>query len=88
MLRLAARRLWPVQPQPAQVFDDGGLEFRPGPRLVDILDAQQETAAGLARHPRIEEGGEGVAQMQPAVGARCETENGLLRHGDPACLLP
>src|SRR5262245_35558873 len=75
MLGLAAHRLLPGEPEPGQIFIDRPLEFRAAPALVDILDAEQKAASGLARRPISGEGGEGMAQMQAPRGAGCEAGN-------------
>ena len=85
MLALAPHRLFPGDAEPRQVLVDRLLVFRPAARGVDILDAQQEPAAGRARHVEIEQRGERMAEMQIAVRARREAEDGTghaRTHGD------
>ena len=77
---LAPHRLFPRDAEPGEVFVDRRLEFRPAARRVDVLDAQQEAPAHLARHLEIDQRRERVTEMQVAVGRRRETENGLF-HG-------
>lgn len=64
MLRLPPDRLGPGQAEPAQIVEIAGLEFRLAARDVDILDPQQEAAAGTLRGLRREERGIGMAEMQ------------------------
>ena len=54
---------------------DRGLEFPPAPRGVDILDAKQQSSAGLASQVEIQQCRIGVAEMKIAVGARRKSEN-------------
>ena len=75
MVGLAAHRLLPVQPEPAQVFVDLCLVFGPAAGGIDILDAEQEAAAGLAGHVVVQHRRERVAEMELAVRARGEAEN-------------
>src|SRR6516164_8410157 len=76
MRALAAHGLLPSDAEPRQVFIDRGFVLRPAARRVDVLDAQQEPAAGRARHLEIDERGERMADMQVAVRARSEAEDG------------
>ena len=55
---------------------DGGLEFRPASRGVDILDPQQEFSSGLTRQVEIQQRRISVAEMKVAVRARRKSENG------------
>ena len=80
MLGLPPHRVLPVQPEPRQILIDRRLELGPASRRVDVLHAEQEPAAGPARHVEVHQRRERMAEMQVAVRARCETENGL-RHG-------
>ncbi len=82
MLRLAAHRALPRQPEPFEVLEDRRLEFRPAARRVDILDAQQNSAAASSRRVTVDERRERVAKMQIAVRARRETKDRARR--DPA----
>ena len=52
------------------------FEFAAAARGVDILDAQQQAAAGFARQVKVQQRRIGMAQMKKAVRARRETENG------------
>ena len=47
---------------------------------VDVLDAQEEAPAEPARHLEAGQRRERVAEMQGAVGARREAEDGRLWH--------
>src|SRR5499427_3342103 len=76
MRALAAHGLLPCDAEPRQVFIDRRFVLRPAARRVDILDAQQEPAAGRARHLEIDERRERMADMQIAVRARREAEDG------------
>ena len=51
---------------------------------VDVLDAQQEPAAGLRGHPLVEQRRIGMAEMQVAIRARREAEDGPV-HRRAAC---
>ena len=77
MLRLPADRLLPGKPQPGEVGPDARLVFRPAARPVDVLDPQQEAASGFPAKLVVDERRIGVAEMELAVRARCEAENGL-----------
>ena len=66
MIALAARRLFPVQPQPGEIFQNGGFVFRFAAGEVDILDPQQEPSARGVRCAPRQKSGKGVAQMQMA----------------------
>ncbi len=79
MLRLPAHRFLPRQPQPFQVFDDGGLELGPGTARVDVLDAQQQPAPRLFSLGVGEQRRVGVAQVQVTGGAGGEAGDGV--HG-------
>ena len=48
MFRLPPYRLLPGDAEPAEILIDRGLELRPAPDGVDILDAQQQPAAAPA----------------------------------------
>ncbi len=74
MLRLAADRNLPADPEPVEVFVNRLLEFRPAAVEVDVLDAQQHAPAGRPRHVEIEQGGIGVAKMQKTVRGGREAE--------------
>src|SRR5260370_41719635 len=77
MLRLPPHRSFPGDAEPGEVFIDCGLELRPAAGRVDILDAQQEPAAGVARQIEIQQRRISVAEMQIAVRARRKAEDGL-----------
>src|SRR5579863_5501033 len=49
MLRLLAHLAVPIDAEPSEVFEDRFGEFGLAARPVDVLDAQKEFAAGLAR---------------------------------------
>ena len=49
MFRLPARRFLPFDAEPGEVFINAALEFRRGPRRVDILDPKQQAAARFVR---------------------------------------
>src|SRR5215467_4024496 len=87
MRALTAHRLLPGDAEPRQVFIDRRFVLRPAARRVDVLDAQQEPATGRARHLEIDERGERMAEMQMAIRARREAEDGSIhaRAGGP-CL--
>ena len=90
MLGLPPHRLLPFEAEPGEVFVDRRLELRPAARRVDVLDAQQQPAAGRARHVEVQQRRQRMAEMQMAVRARREAENGLpvtLGHGPGTILL-
>ena len=64
MLRLAAHRKLPAQPQPGQIVFDGGTIFRAAAGAIDIFDAQQKAPAVCFRRPFRIERRKCVAQMQ------------------------
>ena len=68
MLGLAPDRLLPGEAKPGQVLQDRRLIGRPATGGVDILDAQDEAAAGLAGGLVGGEGREGVPAVQMARG--------------------
>jgi hypothetical protein len=76
MIGLPAHRRFPLKTQPGQVFIDRRLELGPAARGVDVLDAQDEAPAYVARRFRRCQGGQGVAAVQPAAGRRRETGGG------------
>src|SRR6266404_7450534 len=76
MLRLPPHRGFPCDAEPGEVFMDGGLEFRLAAGQVDVLDAQQQAAAGLTRQVKIQQRRKGVAEMQITVRARRKAEDG------------
>ena len=57
------------------------LELRSAAGEVDVLDPQEEAAAEPAGEVLVQEGRIGVAEMEPAVGARGEAENRLQSRG-------
>ena len=83
MLRLPPHRRFPGYPEPGEVFVDRRLEFRPAPGRVDVLDPQQEPAAGPARQIEIQQRRIGVTEMEVAVRAWCKSENGWRHHAGP-----
>ena len=66
-----------------QVLEDRRGEFRFASGHVDVFDAQQEPAAQRFGPMRREQRRIGVAQMQQAIGARGEAEDGF-QHGEAA----
>jgi hypothetical protein len=73
MLRLAANRALPVKAQPGQIAQHGVFKGGAATGGVDVLQAQQEAAAGVARRCECGEGGEGVAAVGRPAGRRGET---------------
>src|SRR5262249_54014041 len=69
-------RLLPGDAEPGEVLVDRLLVFAPAARGVDVLDAQQKPPTGGARHVEIDQRRQRVPQMQVAVGARREAEDG------------
>ena len=63
MVRLAADRSFPIEPEPCEIFLNGSLEFGGAACRIDILYAQQETAVDLCRHVMIEDGGKRMAEV-------------------------
>ena len=76
MLGLPAHRRLPPEPEPGEILVDGGLEFGAAAGEVDVFDAQQEAARMGPRQRLVEQRREGVPEMQEAVGARREAEDG------------
>ena len=76
MFGLPPHRGFPCDTEPGEVFINRGLEFRLATGGVDILDAQQEPAAGLTGQLKIQQRRISVAEMQMAVRARREAEDG------------
>src|SRR5262245_66316352 len=69
MRALAAHGLLPGDAEPRQVFIDRRFVLRPAARRVDILDAQQEPAAGRARPLQTDERREGLPSLPLALRA-------------------
>ena len=63
MRALAPHRLLPGDAEPREILIDRPLVLWPAPYRVDVLDAQQELAAVMAREQPVEEGGAGAAAM-------------------------
>jgi len=76
ILRLPAYRGFPGDAEPSQILINRVLKLRLASGRVDILDAQQEPAAGQARQIEIQECRKGMAEMQIAIGAWGKAENG------------
>src|SRR4029079_16116457 len=79
MLGLAAHRAVPVEAEPAQVGLDRRFEFAPAAADVDVLDAQQEPPARLARAAPGNARRAGMAEMQ-LPGRACREARDQ-RHG-------
>ena len=71
-LRLDEHRLLPFQAQPLKVLVNALDELRPAPRLVEVLDPKQESAADFLRPGSPKRRTVSVAQMQPAGRRRGE----------------
>ena len=71
----------PVQSQPGQILDNGGLELGLAAGRINVLDAQQEASADVARGAPCRQGGKGMASMKPA--GRGRREPGDEGHGGP-----
>ena len=79
-LRLTQDRLLPGDAEPREILEDGSDILLTAAHDVDVLDAQEEPPAEPARHLEAGQRREGMAEMQGAVGARGETEDGRLWH--------
>ena len=81
MIRLAAHRFFPIEAEPVEIVVDRVLELRLAARAVDVLEAQQEPAPRFlgcsARRAVAEQGGMGMAEMEKACRAGCESRNNL-----------
>ncbi len=75
--RLPQNRLLPGKTQPGEIIKAIRDQTIGAAKRVDILDAHEKAPAGLRRHPRIQQGGKGVPEMQMPIRAGRETENGL-----------
>ena len=64
--------LVPVETEPLESFEDGALALVGAARLVRVLDAKQEGAAGLARVQPVEERGARAAHVEISRGRRSE----------------
>ena len=73
----APRFGFPGHAEPAEILENGRLELRPAARRVDVFDAQQQPPARRARHVLVEERRQCVTEMEIAVRARREAEDGL-----------
>jgi hypothetical protein len=78
--RLVADGPVPSEAEPGEILQNRLGEGGPAARVVDVLDAHQEAAAGAARLPPGEDGRIGRAQMQLAGGARREAGDDGRRH--------
>jgi hypothetical protein len=76
MLGLPPHRRLPGNAEPSKVFVNCILVFRTAPRRIDVLDPQQQSATRTPREVEIQQRRIGVAEMQTAVRARRESENG------------
>jgi hypothetical protein len=76
MIGLPTHGGFPGDAEPGQVLIDRALEFRFAAGRVDILDAQQETPAGLTGEVEIAQRRISVAEVQIAIWAGRKTENG------------
>jgi len=76
MLQLPPHRGFPRDPEPGEVLINGGLEFRLAAGHVDVLDAQQQAAAGLTRQIGVQQRRKRVAEMEITVRARRKAEDG------------
>ena len=75
MRRLAAHGLFPGQPQPFHVLEDGGVEFNPAAAPVDILNTQQKPPAmrmSGSKQRRV-----GMAKMQVSCRAGRKAGNDI-----------
>ena len=88
-VRQDGRTLVPVHAEPFHAVDDDADGLVGGPRLVRVLDAEDEGPLVMAGEEPVEEGGADPADMQSAGGAWREPyANGihvlimLLKEGD------
>ena len=79
MLRLPAYGAVELDAEPGEILADAVLEFGAAALAVDVLDAEEKRPAGLPRQRLVEERRIGVAEMEAAVRARREAQDGL-RH--------
>ena len=80
MLRLHPHLAIPVEAEPCQVLQDRGGEFGAAACRVDVLQAQQEPPARLARAAPGEQRAERVAEMQIAGRAWREARDDRFAH--------
>lgn len=73
VLGLGADAVVPVEAEPGQVVDQGGGVFGAAAGGVDVLDAEEEAAFGLAGLGPGEEGGVGAAEVERAGRAGGES---------------
>ena len=76
VLRLVQDRLFPLQPKPGQILEDGLDIVGSGAVDVDVLDPKQKTPAKTARHLEPGQRRQRVAEVQLAVRARRKAEHG------------
>ena len=79
-LRLTQHRLLPGDAEPCEILEDGSDILLAAAHDVDVLDAQKEAPAEPARHLEAGQRRKRMAEMQGAVGARGEAEDGRLWH--------
>jgi hypothetical protein len=72
---LPPHRRFPGQAEPFEVFKYRSLEFRPAPRRVDVLDAEQKSSTARARQLEIQQRRKSVAEMEVAIGAWRKSEH-------------
>ena len=77
VLRLAAHRLLPGKPQPAELVADRRFVFRPAAGGIGVLDPEQEAPAGRLGEIEVGQCRQGMAEMERAGGRGGEAENGL-----------
>jgi hypothetical protein len=76
MLRLPADGAVPREAEPGEVLENRGVELRPAPRAVDVLDAQEEPAVPRARLTLREQRRVGMPEMQVPARRRGEARDG------------
>jgi hypothetical protein len=65
-----------------EIVQDRRFEFRLAARAVDVLDAEQETAAHFTRNAMPEQGGVSMAEMENACRTGRESRNNLGSEGE------
>ena len=68
--------LVPVDAEPGEVLLDQGREGLGRALGIGIVEAQDQPAAMVPGEEPVDEGGPGIAEVEPAGGARGEAENG------------
>ena len=77
MTGLPPHRLFPIETEPVEILVDLRLVFGAAAGRIDILDPEKEASTDVTRHVEIENRRQGMAEMELAIRARRESEDGF-----------